>query len=492
VVPDPTPVILLAVSLSGAAVAGWLTPRRPLAAFGILFALAALTRPTIETPIGTMRLEQPAIAVVGVVLVATGRLRDLRTLPRWVWAMAGCLALYLAILAISSVLMAPDRGVSLRLVAWWALSLAGCAEAVLLVDRRGREAILPLGLVGAATGLIGIGAAIVFLAFGPAVEPGIQNADSVLPRVYGLGWEANLYAGFLAACVPFGLELARTGRDRRLGIAIAAVLLVSMPLGVTRGAFVGLAVGSAVYLATVLWRERRPMPAAVLATMVALVTVVGIGASDVLLPNEIERSSATTGALPSPGPGGTAVPGTSGEPLVSAPPPTPLPSLRAQTDTFAFRMKRVPVALDDIAKSPLIGLGAESFGQRHGDPTQGGAPDHIAILAVAAVYEAGVVGALALVAAFVILALALWRATRVGAAVGAGAAYLGSVAALLAAYQATNALHFAINWLIAGAAIALAAWPPGGGGDQTESVRDAAPGTSRNAASSAASSASRP
>jgi hypothetical protein len=226
--------------------------------------------------------------------------------------------------------------------------------------------------------------------------------------------------------------------------------------------------------------------------MVALVTVVGIGASDVLLPNEIERSSATTGALPSPGPGGTVVPGTSGEPLVSAPPPTPLPSLRAQTDTFAFRMKRVPVALDDIAKSPLIGLGAESFGQRHGDPTQGGAPDHIAILAVAAVYEAGVVGALALVAAFVILALALWRATRVGAAVGAGAAYLGSVAALLAAYQATNALHFAINWLIAGAAIALAAWPPGGGGDQTESVRDAAPGTSRNAASSAASSASRP
>jgi O-antigen ligase len=126
-------------------------------------------------------------------------------------------------------------------------------------------------------------------------------------------------------------------------------------------------------------------------------------------------------------------------------------------DTISFRLERVPLALEDLATSPWTGLGAASFGQRHADPTQGGAPDHIAILVVALPYEAGIIGALFFSLAVALLLLAMIRASRSGWATGLAAAYLAAIVTLLVAYQATNALVFGVNWLLAGAALALAA-----------------------------------
>ena len=40
---------------------------------------------------------------------------------------------------------------------------------------------------------------------------------------------------------------------------------------------------------------------------------------------------------------------------------------------------------------------------------------------------------------------------------GLAAAYLAAIVTLLVAYQATNALVFGLNWLLGGAALALAA-----------------------------------
>ena len=56
---DNLAVILLSVG-SAAAVA-WLSPSRPVAAFGILFLMTTLSAFTVSTPVGNMRLEQPAI-----------------------------------------------------------------------------------------------------------------------------------------------------------------------------------------------------------------------------------------------------------------------------------------------------------------------------------------------------------------------------------------------------------------------------------------------
>jgi hypothetical protein len=136
-------------------------------------------------------------------------------------------------------------------------------------------------------------------------------------------------------------------------------------------------------------------------------------------------------------------------------------------------LDRVPIALADLPNSPLIGLGAESFGQNHADPSQAGLPDHIAILALAALYDAGVVGATALAIGFALVLIGLWRAARAARlepelrTTGAAAALFGSIVSMLVSYQATNALHFAINWLIVGAAAAMVARArimPGGEG----------------------------
>jgi hypothetical protein len=125
-------------------------------------------------------------------------------------------------------------------------------------------------------------------------------------------------------------------------------------------------------------------------------------------------------------------------------------------DTVAFRLERVSIALEDLPRDPIIGLGANSFGQRHADPTQVAAPDHIAILAVAALYESGVVGSAGLTIGFALIMLALWRASRLSAVGPMAATYIGALVCLLVSYQATNALNFSLTWLIAGAALATA------------------------------------
>ena len=152
----------------------------------------------------------------------------------------------------------------------------------------------------------------------------------------------------------------------------------------------------------------------------------------------------------------------------STPAPRPTPTLDPYADTIGFRLERVPIALDDLRNSPLIGFGAESFGQRHPDRYAGAGPDHIAILAVVVPYEAGAIGAAALLIGFALLLTSLWRSARRWSgeadrrAVGAAAAFIGSLVSVLVAYQANNALHLAINWIVIGAAAALTAWEPAG------------------------------
>jgi hypothetical protein len=126
-----------------------------------------------------------------------------------------------------------------------------------------------------------------------------------------------------------------------------------------------------------------------------------------------------------------------------------------------FRLERVPLALADMPKSLIVGLGANSFGQRHADPSANGAPDHISILAVAAPYEAGLVGAAGLGIGFLLVLLVFSTATRRLADRGTVAAYAGAIACLLVAYEATNALNFALIWLLVGAGLAAATRPSG-------------------------------
>lgn len=464
---DLSELIPALIATAGAIVAAWAATTRPMLAIGALFLLASLSRLVIDTPVGTMRLEQPAIAVVAIVLLVRGRLGVLRSVSRTELAIAGAFAGYLAVLAVSSAIRAPQPIESLRLVAWLAISMVGGGVVYVLARPTPPIAVPPFAFAGAAKGAVGIVVAAAFLVFGPGADWGIQEAQGILPRVHAFTWEANIYASFLAIVIPFALEMAR-GPRRLVGFGMLALIAVGLPLGATRGAYLGAIAGVGAYVlirvalekgVTDLWRSGPALAGSL---------VIGFIAAGVLLPNALQRYEADTRPLPTPAPIATGGIPASGGPSTlptEPPPPTPSigppPSLRPYPDTISFRLDRVPIALDDLRQSPWIGLGAESYGQRHADVTQGGAPDHIAILAVAAVYDAGIIGASFLALAFVLLLIGLWRASRSAArgpdtsGVGLAAAFAGAIVALLVTSQATNALHFASNWMIIGAAIAV-------------------------------------
>ncbi len=470
-----TPLIVAILAVAGALAAGATALSRPRVALGILFLLASISRATLETPIGTMRPEMPAIAVVAAVLLAGDRFSTLRSLPRSTLAMGLAFGTYLGILAISSAFVAPGTAQSLRMVAWLAISMIGGVVAFVLVRPRPVGAIEPLAFAGAAMGAAGILAAVMFLVAGPAFNLGIQDPNSILPRVYALGWETNLYASFLAMCAFFALEAAR-GPRRAAGLVGLSLVLIGFPLGITRGAYVGLAAGILAYVAVRLAVERRPADLPRLGAIATALFVVGIAASNILLPNALEREAAGgnlgQGPSGSPRPSLTLAP-PSGVPsevpsvapseVPSTPAPVPSPVLEPYPDTVAFRLERVPIALDDLRNSPLIGFGAESFGQRHPDRYAGAGPDHIAILAVVVPYEAGIIGAGALLIGFALLLASLWKSARRSSgeadsrAVGVAAAFVGSLVSVLVAYQVTNALHLAVNWIVIGAGAALTA-----------------------------------
>ena len=434
--------VLLALAMSGAGAAAYLVPLRPTVAYGIIFLLASASGFTIELPLGTMRMEHPAIAFAALALLIgrRGPVSGLQRPRRSELAILGLLCGYVAVLAVSSVLAAPQPLDSLRIAAWTAISLVGGVVAYALLRT---EPVRAQGWHRGSAILLactGIAVAAWYSVQGPSEIPGLANGLLPWRKVFAYAREANLYASFLAAMAPFAVERLRQ-RQTIQNAVVVAVILVAIGLGVTRGAYLGLAAGFAVYVIVLL--RRRPSgtwwrPFAVS----ALATVTGVFLSAAILATPPSYVPPLQG-----GPGSSAAPGATVA-------PTPLPE---PPDTVSHRLERVPPALEDLATSPWIGLGAASFGQRYADSSQGGAPDHIAILVVALFYEAGIIGALFFSVAVGLLLLALIRASRSGWAMGFAAAYLAAIVILLAAYQATNALVFGLNWLLGGAALALAA-----------------------------------
>jgi len=210
-------------------------------------------------------------------------------------------------------------------------------------------------------------------------------------------------------------------------------MLAGLAVGLTRGAYLGLAAGLIAYAGVILYRKQEPrrllLPGSVaigrssseifVAPALAIVrshpgpadrrdhSRLGQGACDrAVCPAGPPRSHPDRTAPGGPDPACHAChacPPAGG----SKPPPVVEPP---DTDTLAFRLARIPTALTDWQRDPVIGLGANSFGQRHIDLSQGPAvPDHLAHSAVAALYESGVVGFAGLTVGFACSAGSLAR-----------------------------------------------------------------------------------
>jgi O-antigen ligase len=104
------------------------------------------------------------------------------------------------------------------------------------------------------------------------------------------------------------------------------------------------------------------------------------------------------------------------------------------------------VAVSDVMRSPLLGLGPDTFGQRYIEPTCA-CPAHIPNQLSATLYESGFVGLLSLIAAIGWVIVRAWRIRLY--------AYVAAVAALIVGFQFTDALRFGATWVLIGAMIGL-------------------------------------
>jgi hypothetical protein len=453
---ERTPETMLAIAVASVAASVMvLVVERPVVAVGILFVLASLSGFVATLPIGRVRLEQPAIIAALITLTLT-RGWPRRSEVRPVLPILAAFAVYLVVLTVASALNAPKPVVSARLIVWTVLSMAGGVVAFVLLLRPARERVEAWFTgTGIAHAVVGLAIAAAFLFFGPHGIPGMQTSPGEVPKVAGLAFEANLFASMLGSIAPFALDRFRSRPTLATAIPLV-ILVVGVGLGVTRGAYIGLGVGLLVYLGIVAYRSPRPSEALAVVPVLAVALLLAPSIAAVSLP--VERASERPGPSASISPGGSTFPGETATPRPTPSPgesTAPLPSPTPSADTFSYRTDRIPTALKDLATSPIIGLGAATYGQRHHLPNQSPAvPDYIGILALVALYESGIVGAAALALGFLLSFRLLFRRSR--DLPGTAAAYTAALVALLVAYQATNALFFSINWIILGAGLAFA------------------------------------
>jgi hypothetical protein len=435
----PADLVVAFVASLGAAITAGLVVRSPVSAVGLLLILASISGVFIALPFGRVRLEQPAIIAALVALAATRgwpRRSDLSL----VLPIAGTFGVYLIVLTLASLLHAPHLAISARLIVWTALSMGAGVVAFVLVrgtESQGGEGWFTATGVGHAAA--GVAIAIAFLLLGPTGIPGMQVVQGEVPKVAGLAFEANLYASMLGALAPFAIERFRTRRDSATAVAVV-LIFVGLGVGVTRGAYLGLGAGLGVYIGIVAFRRRPRAEILAVVGLLAMALILAPSIAWALLP--AQPDSSVTPSAGASGPGGATASS------------SPAPVLTPTSDNLTYRLSRIPIALDDLKESPIVGLGAGTFGQRHSVPGRPGLRDYLSILALSAVYEAGVVGATALGIGFLLSLRLILRASKW--APGLAAAYGASIVSLLVAYQASNVLFFSINWIILGAGLGMA------------------------------------
>lgn len=408
-------------------------PRHPLGAVAVVFMLAALSKVSLDLPVGTMRLEQPAL--VGLIALTIWHRRALNLPPmRPLLPVIAAGLVYLGTLTLSSAVVAPDPAASLRLAAWTALSMAGGLTAALLLAGRARRAISSFSGPAAVVATVGLVSGVGYLLFAIGT-PWIDDPGSAMPRINAFVLEPNLYASLLAAVIPLALERWRA-RPSVAALATALVLLLAVGLGVTRGAYIGLAVGLPVLFAITWRRAKQP------ARLRAMAVIVLLGGTAGLLMPKLLLDTGHSGLIANH-PTVTHTPG---------PTPTPTPPPAGDLDTFAYRMVRVWGGLQEWRGSPWIGLGAYSYGQTH--VLKNGSHDVIAPWPVLTLHDAGLIGLGGLLGLLGLLGLRLWRTAGDSARGPTVSAYAAAVVVLFVAYVATAAVHFAVTWLIIGGALA--------------------------------------
>lgn len=322
------------------------------------------------------------------------------------------LGAFVAWSAVVSIVRSPQPTPSLQIVGWLALDwLLLVAVLASTDDPRtiARQGTRWLG--GAAT----IAIALWVAASAGAISFGVQLESTVGAQgAYGLSYESNILAATLAvwAFVALTCPGIVPRRARNLIVVLAGMAIA---LSLTRAAVVGLAAGLLV------WALMEGLLGWRVVVRMCAVTVGVIGLSYVVAPNVVAPIATKAGRLFDFGSG-----------------------------NGQLRVSEWKKSLGDISGADwLVGLGTNSYGQRHLDPTRPDLriPAYLGNLPLQVVYDSGIVGAGLLCGAVVrVIPKTRRQAARA----------LGLLTVYVACAVATSPFWFGTTWVLM--AMAVLAW----------------------------------
>jgi hypothetical protein len=314
------------------------------------------------------------------------------------------LGAYIVWEAFISIVQAPDRGDSLAIAGWLAfdwlmlVALVTCFTEPVRIERITITASNVLSAVAVVLGL-----AMLLLGSMVAVNTNFQGTDRA---VYALSFEPNILASTVAIWTFVGVS-SRNPRVRRLALLGLPLSLGAIAFSATRAVFVGAALGVLVWLAF----TSRQMLRYVLRGLVAAALVAALVL--VLVPRGADTVSDKAANLVNFGSG-----------------------------NGGHRVDAAKAAISDLdGPVVVVGLGLDSYGQHHFEPTLPGqhVPAYLGILPLQILYDGGIVAVALILAA--VATLKPW--SRPGRARALGVLVIFTTAA-----TATSPFWFGSTWLL--------------------------------------------
>lgn len=343
---------------------------------------------------------------------------------------------FVGLLAVTSVLHAGDPTAALRVCALVAAGVgAFIGLSIGVTDHRAAISGLRwLLFVIVGNALIGIAAVGAHLLAGSFWGVRVLEQPEGFPAAAGVAFEPNLFGSTCAigAVLLLGLWRVRNpvieARSAIIGFWLCAAGLV---LSMTRGAWIGFAVGAvAVVLLTRRDVGKRNVGrlflggAALLVSALALAFVVGQGPAATGLVRDASTAIGEQGGR----------------------------TFEFDRGTGYLRAAEWQMALEDARSSPLFGLGANTYGERHSVITLDGViPAYLGNWVVRTLHDAGIVGFVLLAGIF---ASMVWPGRQVRTRVGEEAAVVRILCAagltMIVAYLAADAFLLVWPWAVLG------------------------------------------
>lgn len=328
--------------------------------------------------------------------------------------------------AARSIHTSPEPGQSLTIVAWQMMAVAiglvvssVSSESPGLIERMIRLYCIAVACVAVA----GVSEVLLSIELSSFV-PGLERA-AARDRAQGFMSEPNLFGSQCAIAVSLMLT-CREAFSRRVGYLVLAASAAGLLLSLTRAAWVAAAVGAGIAMIP----SRRDQASGRRRMRVSRLVAFGIG---------------VVGAVVLLGPGD----------VVSS-------RYQELTDvssgTGAYRVESWSTAVSDLQSPSAVGLGlgTNSFGQRHRNPYRIDQRAYLSNVVLVSVYDAGLLGAGLF--AMLLWAFALRRVRHVRR--------YAVVACALIAGLATNPFWFGYVWIAIGLARAWLSQNPEYGADQ--------------------------